>query len=171
MIRNLSSHIIRLVLYILLQVLIFKQLAFFDVAFNFIYVIGLLLLPIEIGHLLLIGVGFMVGLSVDLFYNTQGIQASACVLIMFLRPYYFKRTTGGSYEAGTPLTVRGMGLTWFLVFCFPMILIHHLMVFFAESGSWSLFFFTFSKALFSGIFTFIVALILQYLLTKPSRRL
>lgn len=171
MIRNLSSHITRLVLYLLLQVLIFKQLAFFDVSFNFIYVIGLLLLPIEIGHLLLIGVGFFVGLTVDLFYNTQGIQASACVLMMFLRPYYFQRTTGGSYESGTPLNVRGMGLTWFIVFCFPMIFLHHLVVFYAESGSWSLFFFTFSKALFSSIFTFVVALILQYLLTKPSRRL
>lgn len=158
-------------LYLLLQVLVFKQLAFFDVSFNFIYVIGILLLPIEIGHLLLIAVGFLVGLTVDLFYNTQGIQASACVLIMFLRPYYFSRTTGGSYESGIPLNVRGMGLTWFIIFVFPMILIHHLVVFFAESGSWSLFFFTFGKAMFSSIFTFVVALILQYLLTKPSRRI
>lgn len=171
MIRNLPSHIVRLIVYILLQVLIFKQIAFFDVAFSFVYVLGLLLLPIELGHLTMIGVGFLTGLTVDLFYNTQGIQAAACVLIMFVRPYYFRQTTRGRYDPGMELNIREMGFNWFVVFNLPLIFIHHLVVFYAESGSTNLFFYTFSKAFFSSIFTFMVALIFQYLLTKPRRRI
>ena len=171
MIRNLPSHITRLILYISLQVLVFKQVALFDRGFNFIYVVGLLLLPMEIGHLTMIAVGFVVGITVDLFYNTQGIHAAACVLITFIRPYYFRRTTGGSYEVGSPLTVRSMGLTWFFIFLLPMILVHHLTIFYAEAGSGNLFFFTLSKVFVSSLFTFTVAIIIQYLFTKPSRRL
>lgn len=171
MIRNLPLHIARLFFYLLLQVLIFKQLVLFDTAFNFSYVIGLLLLPMEMSHLLLIGIGFLTGLTVDLFYNTQGIQAAACVLIMFIRPFYFRRTTGFSYEPGSPLNVREMGLTRFVVFNFPLVFIHHIVIFYSEAGSFNLFFYTFNKVLFSTFFTFIVALILQYLLTKPSRRI
>ena len=170
MIRNLPLHIARLLFYVLIQILIFKQLALFDTAFSFIYVIALLLLPIELGPLLLIVIGFFTGLTVDMFYNTQGIQAAACVLVMFLRPYFFRWTTGGSYEPGTSLNIREMGLTWFVIFSFPLIFIHHLVIFYSEAGSFNLFFYTFTKALFSSFFTFIVALILQYLLTKPHRR-
>ena len=170
MIRNISGHITRLFLYFALQVLLFREVAFFDLGYNFIYIMGLLLLPIELGHILLIFVGFITGLGVDLFYNTQGIQAMACTLIMFVRPYHFNWTTGGNYEPGTTLNVRSMGLSWFVLFALPLILLHQLVVFFVEAGSWNLFWFTLSKVFFSTIFTFVVAVILQYLSTKPGRR-
>ena len=171
MIRNLPVHIVRLIFYLIIQVLLFKQLALFDTAFLLIYVMGLILLPAEIGRLTVLLVGFIVGLTVDIFYNTQGIQASACVLIMFLRPILFQMTTRGSYEPGTDLNIRSMGFNWFVIFVSPLIFIHHLVVFFVESGSLNLFFFTLSKAFFSSIFTFIVAVILQFLLTRPRRRI
>ncbi|MEQ9424391.1 MAG: Rod shape-determining protein MreD [Cyclobacteriaceae bacterium] len=170
MTRNLTSHIVRYLLLLALQVLVFRDLILYDTAFNFIYIIGLILLPIEIGPLVLIAVGFFSGLIVDMFYNTQGIQASAAVFIMFIRPYFFRFTTRGSYDTGTELNIREMGFNWFLAFCFPLIFLHCLTVFYVEFGSFNLFFFTLSKAFFSAIYTFVTALILQYLFTKPRRR-
>lgn len=171
MTHSLSSHIVRYIIYLLIQVLLLKDLVLFDRAFIFVYIISIILLPVEIGPLLLIVIGFIGGLTVDIFYNTQGIQASACVLIMFLKPYFFQLVSGSRYESGTNLNLREMGLSWFFVFCFPLIFIHHLTVFFTEASSTAFFWFTFSKALFSSIFTFVVALIFQYLFTKSRRRL
>jgi len=151
------------------QVLLLKDLVLFDRAFLFVYVISIILFPVELGSLPLILVGFIGGLTVDIFYNTQGIQASACVLIMFLKPYLFQLVSGGKYEPGTKLNIREMGFSWFLFFCFPLIFIHHVAVFFVEAASATFFWFTFSKALFSSIFTFVVVLILQYLFTKSRR--
>lgn len=153
-----------------MQVLLLKDFVLFDRAFLFVYIMALILLPVEISPLLLIVIGFFTGLTVDIFYNTQGIQALACVLIMFLRPYFFQLVSSSRYEPGTNLNIREMGIAWFLTFCFPLIFIHHLTIFFTEAASTAFFMFTLSKVFFSSIFTFVVALLIQYMFIKSRRR-
>ncbi len=170
MTSSLLTHIVRSIAYLLMQIILLQDIVLFDKAFLFVYVMSIILLPVEIGPLLLIVIGFITGLTVDIFYNTQGIQASACVLIMFLRPYFFKLSSGGRYEPGTNLNIREMGVTWFFTFCFPLIFIHHLSIFFTEVTSTTFFIFTFSKALFSSIFTFVFALLIQYIFIKSKTR-
>ncbi|MBK8686283.1 MAG: rod shape-determining protein MreD [Bacteroidetes bacterium] len=52
-----------------------------------IYPLGLLLLPVNIPHWLLMLFGFITGLVMDMFCNTPGMHAAACVLLCFIRPY------------------------------------------------------------------------------------
>ncbi|MBK6818574.1 MAG: rod shape-determining protein MreD [Bacteroidetes bacterium] len=52
-----------------------------------IYPLILLLLPVNTPHWLTMLLGFMVGITMDLFSNTPGVHASACVVLGYVRPY------------------------------------------------------------------------------------
>ncbi len=170
--RHIPGLIISFVLYLLLQVTVMRNMVLFNVAFCYVYVAFLLLLPFETRPVLLILIGFICGLLIDIFYDTLGIHAAACVLIAFLRPYWAKAVPPrGGYEMGMKPTIKVMGLIWFLTFTLPLIFIHHLVLFFVEAGGLHLLGFTFVKVISSTILTFWVIVILQYLFYRSSRGL
>ncbi len=149
-----------------------RNVVLFDKAFCFAYIAFLLLIPLEAGALLVMLMGFATGLIIDIFYDSLGIHASACVIIMFLRPYLVNlMTPRGGYDAGLVPTLREMGFEWFSVYSFVLILIHHLALFYIEASGVGMFFYTFSKAFFSSILTFTVVIIIQYLFYAPRRSL
>ncbi len=159
--------IFRFILFVLLQVLIFKDLILFDRAFCFVYLGFLLLLPIELGPLLIIGIGFFTGLSVDVFYDSLGIHAASSVLIMFLRPYWISLLTPqGGYDIGAQPNIKTLGFMWFLIYSLPLIFIHNFTLFFLEGFGFRLFLITLSKVISSAVFTFIILALLQYLFTS-----
>jgi hypothetical protein len=129
----------------------------------------ILMLPVEIGTLLLMLVAFVVGFSVDVFYDSLGINAAASVFIAFLRPYWLKIITPrGGYEDIVIPNLKTMDFGWFFTYSLPLIFIHHLILFFLEAGGFNLFFFTFSKVLLSSVFTFFVIVLTQHLFYKKA---
>jgi hypothetical protein len=144
----------------------------FDTAFCYVYVAFIILLPFEIGPVLLMVIAFLCGLMVDIFYDSLGIHAAGCVLIAFLRPFWTKTVPPrGGYEMGMRPTIKIMGLGWFLTFTLPLIFLHHLVLFFVEAGGMHMFWFTLVKVISSTILTFLVVVILQYLFYRSTRGL
>ncbi len=167
--RNYISVRLSFILYVLFQVLLLKNFVLFDTAFCFLYVAFILMLPVEIGSLLLMLVAFVVGFSVDIFYDSLGINAAASVFIGFLRPYWLKIITPrGGYEEIVIPSLKTMDFGWFFTYSLPLIFIHHLILFFLEAGGFNLFFFTFLKVLFSALFTFFVIVLTQHLFYKKA---
>ena len=162
-------QIISFFIYLLYQVLILQNVVFLHSAFCFLYVIYLLSLPVETNPLALMLVGFLMGFLVDLFYESLGLHAFACVFIMYVRNYWLNSMTpqGGYDSNAAPSLVLG-GLQWFLVYTMPMIFLHHGILFFLEAGGFSMFWFTLWKVIASTIFTTVVILIAQFLF--PGRR-
>ena len=170
--RNLVIQSVFFIIYIALQVIFMRNVVLFDKAFCFVYLAFLLLIPLEVGALFIMFLGFATGLITDIFYDSLGIHASSCVIIMFLRPYLVNLLTPrGGYDAGLVPTLRVMGWEWFSVYAFTLIFIHHLALFYIEASGFGMFFFTFSKAFFSSILTFTVIIIIQYLFYAPRRSL
>ncbi|MEK6477747.1 Rod shape-determining protein MreD [Catalinimonas sp. 4WD22] len=168
--RYLIPQAINFVVYILLQVFIVRNLVLFDVAFCFVYIAFLLLLPIEAAAVTCMLLGFATGLVVDIFYNTFGIHAAACVFIMYIRRYWISALTPrGGYDIGMTPSPRAMGLRWFITYAIPLIFVHHATVFFVEIGGFSLFYYTLIKALASTAFTFILVTVIQYIIHTPRR--
>ena len=129
--RNYISVIVSFLLYVLFQVLLLKNFVLFDTAFCFLYVAFILLLPIEIGSLTLILVAFATGFIVDVFYDSLGVNAAACVFIGFIRPYWLKIVTPrGGYEEIEIPNLKTMDFGWFLTYSLPLIFIHQLVVFY-----------------------------------------
>ncbi|HFB99468.1 MAG TPA: hypothetical protein ENJ53_01560, partial [Phaeodactylibacter sp.] len=81
---------LRFVFLVLIQVLVFRQMTVGWDEFNYVHVIVfplfILLLPIKISDPVLILLGFLIGITVDMFYQSWGVHASAAVFIAFMRP-------------------------------------------------------------------------------------
>ena len=162
-------QIISFFVYLFYQVLILQNVVLFHTAFCFLYVAYLLLLPVETNPLTLMGIGFAMGFAVDLFYDSLGLHALSCVFIMYIRNYWLNNLTPqGGYDSNDSPTLALNGLQWFLVYAGPLVFLHHTVLFFAEVGGFSMFWFTLWKVITSTLFTLLVILIAQFLF--PSRR-
>jgi hypothetical protein len=162
-------HFISFFVFLLYQVLILQNVVLFHTAFCFLYILYLLLLPVETNTLLLMAIGFAMGFVVDLFYESLGLHAFACVLLMYTRNYWLNSVTpqGGYDNNAVPSLALG-GFQWFLVYAAPLIFLHHAVLFFVEAGGFGMFWFTLWKVITSTFFTTLVILIAQFLF--PSRR-
>lgn len=157
-------------IYLALQVMLMKNLVLFHTAFCFIYIAFILFLPIETNTLLLMALGFILGLLVDTFYDSLGLHTSALVLVGFVRNFWLMRIAPqGGYDAGEGPTLAANGIQWFLVYTFPLLFVHHFSLFFIEAGGFGLFGHTLLKVFFSTIFTLISILLLQYLQPRARR--
>jgi hypothetical protein len=164
------GQIISFFVYLALQVFIMKHLVLFNTAFCFIYVAYLILLPVEINILVLMGLGFLMGFAIDVFYDSLGMHASASVLIMYLRNYWLNlNTPQGGYDSNAAPTLAMNGILWFVVYAVSLIFLHHLVLFFIEAGGFGIFWFTLWKALASTMLTTLVILIIQLLFAERRR--
>lgn len=162
-------QLISFFVYLLYQVMILQNVVLFHTAFCFLYVVYLLLLPVDTNPLLLMGVGFAMGFIVDMFYESIGLHAFACVMIMYLRNYWLNSLTPqGGYDSSTVPSLALNGVQWFLIYVMPLVFLHHALLFYLEAGGFGMFWFTLWKVITSTVFTTIVILIAQFLF--PSRR-
>jgi rod shape-determining protein MreD len=88
------NRIIRLslifIVLILLQVLLFNNIQFSGYVNPYVYIMFILLLPVEMPSWLLLMLSFFTGLIVDLFCGTPGMHSSATVLAGFVRGSYLR---------------------------------------------------------------------------------
>lgn len=167
--RNMLSAVISFALYILAQVLLLKNFVLFNTTFCFLYVGFLLLFSLETGAISLMIIAFFTGLTIDIFYDTPGINASASVLIAFLRPHWLSMITPrGGYEEISVPSIKNVDAIWFTIYTLPLIFIHHFAMFYLEAGGFSMFFFTFLKVFTSTLFTFFMIILTQYLFYKKT---
>lgn len=157
-------------LFLLLQVVLFKKLVLFNTAFCFIYVAFILLMPIETNPLILMLIAFGLGLLIDIFYDHQGMHAAATVAVAYVRNYWLAAITPqGGYDVGSTPTLGGNGMFWFLSYSIPLVLLHHIILFFIDAGGFSLLGITMVKALASVLFTMIVFVLHQYMFFQRAR--
>ena len=85
--QKIFALIIRFVLWVLLQALVFNNIHIGGYAIPMPYLYFVLTLPstLDRGYLLLWAFGL--GLGIDLFSNTTGIVAASLTLVAFVRPY------------------------------------------------------------------------------------
>lgn len=171
MIGNLLEHIVRAVVLITLQVLVLDHLVLFNgMMVPLLYVLFLLMLPFDLPSWAMLLLGTLTGAVLDLFANTPGMHASACLLMTFLRPYWLNLIAPREgYEFGMRPTVHHMGLTWMLTYMGPLILVHHLWLFFFELHRFDRAFSTLSRAVLSALLTLVLCVIAQYLTGRPTR--
>jgi hypothetical protein len=156
--------------YVLIQVLVLRNLVLFNSAFCFLYIVFILLLPIELNTVALMAIGFVLGFTIDIFYDSMGLHAMATVLVAYLRNYWMATITPqGGYDSGSSATISSNGLQWFLVYALPLVFLHHLVLFFVEAAGFVLFWYTMLKIVGSLLFTMTVITLLQYLSPQGRR--
>lgn len=162
-------QVISFFIYLMYQVLILKNIVLFNTAFCFLYVAYLFYLPVDANNLLLMLIGFIMGFCIDIFYDSLGLHAFACVFVMYVRNYYLSVITPqGGYDASATPSIATNGIQWFLVYTFPLVFLHHAVLFFIEAGGFYMFWFTLWKIITSTLFTTTITVVVQYLF--PSGR-
>ena len=161
-------NIVRFVVLVLVQALILQNVNFLGYINPYIYVLFILLYPIQNNRLLFLFLSFLLGLSVDLFLDSGGVHAAASVFIAYIRPLFLKFTFGASYEHQTVKigsSEPGQRITYFAL----MILIHHLLMFSLEVFNTSKILLILKKTLFSSIFTFILCILITILFSRKPK--
>ncbi|MFM8348771.1 MAG: Rod shape-determining protein MreD [Bacteroidota bacterium] len=165
--RNLILIPVSFIGYLLLQALVLQRVVLFDTAFCLAYTGFILFLPLEFSTLVMMIIGFAFGLSLDMFQNSQGLHASVCVMLGFIRNFWVNRLTPqGGYEASGSFTIGSLGFSWFLSYAAPLILLHHLVLFFTEAGGFGMFWLTLGKALASFLFTLVFLTAYRFTLAR-----
>jgi hypothetical protein len=127
-VSDLVRNIIRLAVFIFLQVYLLNKIPFLHhFIIPYIYFLFILWLPFNISRVGLMFIGFVTGMILDAFTNDYGLHAAACVLIAYLRPFVInvltpKDTSEFNYREPSP---RAMGWTPYLVYVLVLTLVHH----------------------------------------------
>ena len=168
--RTVFFNITRFFFLVFFQVLILNHVNFSGYINPYFYIYFILLLPFDTPKWMLLLAAFVLGWSVDIFTNTIGLNASACVLMAFARPFVISAISSGpeSLIGDTP-SLKNQGMKWFLYYTIILVLIHHVSLFFLEVFRFSEFVQTMVRVLLSSLFTLLLVFISEYLL-YPQRK-
>jgi rod shape-determining protein MreD len=163
MINSIIRYTIIFIILILFQVLLFNNIQFSGYINPFIYVMIIILLPVEISPWLLLTISFFTGLTIDFFSGTPGMHASATVLSGFIRPYILRLISPrDGYEPGASPSMVIYGFRWFLFYTIIIIFIHHFALFFLEVFRFADFYRTLLRVLLSSFFSVAFILLAEY---------
>jgi hypothetical protein len=164
------KNIGRFVFIILFQVLILNNIQFSGFINPYFYIYFILLLPFETPRWLLLLSAFCLGISLDAFTNTFGLNAAACVLIAFVRPFVISAiSTGTEFMTGHSPSLKNQGVKWFAYYSIILVLVHHFTLFYLEIFRFTEFFQTLFRVLLSSIFTLLIIFIAE-LLSYPVEK-
>lgn len=163
MVKDYSKYAILFISLIAVQLLVFNNIQFSGYVNPYVYVLFILLLPYKTSGWALLILGFLTGLSIDVFNNTQGMHSSATLFMAFVRPYVLNRfaSRDNSDKAGIP-NIANNGFNWFVQYTILMVLIHHFSLFYLEAFSLSNFFVTLGRTLLSTVFSSAVIILSQF---------
>jgi len=155
------SHAIQSVIILLIQVLLLKnvQVPIIDryILAIIIYPIVILFLPLEMRRSFVILTAFVVGLCVDIFYDTLGIHTAALVLTGFLRtPILQLIEPRQGYRNGVSMSARNYGFSWIATYTAIMMVIHIITFYSIDAFT----FVFFLKIIVSSLLTFVVSYII-----------
>jgi hypothetical protein len=157
--RVLLNNIVRFIIILLLQVLVLKGINLnvgnFQYFHVLVYPILIILLPFSLARPYILLIAFGAGIFVDMFYDSLGVHASACLFIAYLRPYIL-----GLIEprGGYTFDVGGLGNTeiaWFAGYSTLMMMIFFLIYFSLEAFSYVYFI----RIVLSTFFSFIISIL------------
>lgn len=161
-------NIVRFSVLMLLQVIVLNHINFTGYVNPYAYLIFILLFPFDASKTLLIFLSFLLGLSIDIFSDSGGVHAAACVLVGFLRPMLLKFSFGVSYQYNA-VKLNKVTFKERLLYVALMVFIHHFVLFSLEIFSPSHIVLILTSTLFSGIFSVLLILcILLLFKTKES---
>jgi len=151
------------ILLVLLQVLLFNNIQFSGYINPYVYIMFILLLPIEIPAWLLLVLSFTIGIIIDFFSGSPGIHTFATVLSGFVRPYIIRVVSPrDGYESGSEPSMGNYGFKWFFSYTLLLVLIHHTSLFYLEVFRFTDFFRTLLRVILSTIFSVTFILLIEY---------
>ena len=170
MYRTLQYAILFVVL-VLLQVFLFSRIGISIYVHPLVYIAFLILLPIEIAPVSGLLLGLLMGVTMDLFMATAGVNTIATLFAAFCRPTLLLLTLGKDEvkDGGVP-NVNRLGLKKFIKYAYVLILLHGIVFFLFEALSLHLILFTLLRTVLSSFATLLLVYFCQRLFSINRQR-
>lgn len=161
------TNIWRFIALVFLQVFLLNNINLAGYINPYIYILFIVLFPLDGNKGLLIFLSFLLGLSVDIFEDSGGVQAAACVFIAYIRPWVLKYSFGVSYEYNSVKLHKAAPMERF-TYLASMVFLHHFVMFILEIFSFNHISLLLKSTIFSGIFTLLLIYGTLILFTKKT---
>lgn len=134
MAKTTFRYLLLLCVLIPLQAVVFNHLVLFNCAVPLAFVYLIICLPAALSTNKSLTAGFVVGLLVDIFSDTYGINALACTILAFMRKPVMHLYVSREEEASPELsTMSTLGAVTFMKYALTMSLIYCLLMFTIEA--------------------------------------
>ena len=151
---------------VLVQALILNNICLFGLATPFVYIYFLLILDKDIDRNALMALAFLLGVSVDIFSNTPGVNAGASVLVAFMRPgllrLFSPRDEYENFEPG----IYTLGIWGFVRYATVATLLHHATLFALEAFSFANMGYLSLRVLCSALLTMLLVMAIEFVRHK-----
>jgi rod shape-determining protein MreD len=134
MVKTILKFVALFVTLVLAQVIIFNHVCLFNVAIPFVFLYLIVRLPISLSNNWAMTIGFVLGLTIDIFSDTLGINTIACTLIAILRHGAIRLYLPREDDlAQAEPSLRSLGTSTYLKYIFTLSLIYCITVFIIEA--------------------------------------
>ncbi len=159
-------YLLRFVLLLFLQVLLFNNLNFLGYVSPYIYLIFFLALPFAFKTSYSMLLGFLMGLVIDIFSNTMGVHTFACVLLCYVRKTWIGLLVNTTNLQQDSLSVSRLGWLDYTKYILGLILLHHTALYMLEAFGFYAFGYTLLRIIVNTIFTTLFILCYEYIRSK-----
>ena len=168
--NRVTTNIVRFIVLVVVQVLLINHIRLGGYVHPYVYLIFVMLLPINIPGWQLLLSGFGIGLVVDLFMGTLGMHAGATTLMAFCRPAIIRIVSGSQkLETTKEPNINTLGFAWYLRYTLCMVFVHNFTYFMLEGFSFHLVGQALLRILISVPVSTFLILVILYLFSKEER--
>lgn len=158
---------VRFFLILFVQIVFLNNIQLWGVFTPFIYILFILLLPVDLPNWFLLVLAFITGIIIDVFDTTIGVHAFALIFVAFLRPFILKIWAPyDGYDSLKELLPHEYGFGWFIKYSFLMVAIHQLVLFYMEAFSFKNFDLLLYRWIINVLFTELLILITVFATEK-----
>jgi len=169
--RTILINLLRFIVLVFFQVFLLKNISLYNLSTPYPYILFILLLPFETPNIVLFPLAFIIGITIDAFYDTPGLHAAACTLLAFVRVSFINITVQkDGFDNEPEPTLSIMGFRWFFTYILVLTLIHHFFLFNLEVFRISELQYTFVRFLLSSVFTVFLMLLSGLLFYRKRER-
>lgn len=137
MLNLLIRNIIWMVIFLLLQALIFSDIHLFNIITPMLFVYFVILQSRNFPRWGSLSLAFLLGILIDIFCNTSGITTASLTLVAYLQPYYLEAFTDRDTPVDFQPSLSTMPFASYLAYSLPLVFLFFLMEFAIEAFSWS----------------------------------
>jgi rod shape-determining protein MreD len=135
-----------------------------------VYIVYILTFPNHYSKYVLLLVAFILGITIDIFSNTYGIHASACLIMAYSRTFMTKQLEAQNTFDGTfNLTIHTIEKVSYIKYLTVLTFVFLFWLFLLEEFSFSNLHVIILKTILSTILSVTLILIGQYLLFKKQK--
>lgn len=134
--RNATYLLIVTLVLIIAQVVVFNHVCLFNIAVPFAFLFILIRLPLNISQNMSLTIGFLLGLVIDIFSDTHGMNALACTICTAIRKPVLRLYFPREDELSDPYpSISSLGLATYSKYVISMSFIYCLIIFTIEAFS------------------------------------